>query len=255
MRIDCHMHLSRGKQRWGYAAAQAVDAARRLGIDRFCASNLATGIYVEADAVSRLNDPVLKAMRDFPDTVMGYCFVHPGWVRQAQDEITRCVVDGGMMGIKLYHQHFMDEPVMGPIIERCIDLGIPILMHASYATDAALRERQPRLSHAQHFVRAAQRYPEALLIHGHLPGGGDWEWGLKWLRQAPSVYVDTSGSVIDQGVIERMVRELGAERLLFGTDMQYERGVGKILDARITARQKRLIFGENMARVLSRRQA
>jgi predicted TIM-barrel fold metal-dependent hydrolase len=244
------MHLG---DAWGFDNAEAVEAARRIGIDQFCASNPATGPRVEPKAVRTLNNAVLKAMRRFPETVLGYCYVNPGWVRETQDEITRCIVDSGMMGIKLYHQYAIDEPVLFPVIERCIDLGVPILMHASYCTDAAECARQPRMSNAEHFFRAAQRYPDALLIHGHLPGGGDWEWGIKWLRKAPTVYVDTSGSVIDQGMIERMARELGAERLLFGTDMQYERGVGKVLDACLTERERRLVFGENMARVLARR--
>jgi len=251
MRIDCHMHLSHQPKRWGFTPAQAVVAARRLGIDRFCACDVSTDLYVEPKAIRRMNSFILKAMRQFPDAILGLCFIHPGHVRHAQDEITRCVVDGGMAGLKLYHQHFMDEPVVFPVIERCIDLGVPILMHASHVTDPKALSQQPRLSDAMHFHRAAQRYPEAMLIHGHLPGGGDWEWGIKWLRKTPSVFVDTSGSVIDQGVIERMVAELGTRRILFGTDMQYERGVGKLLSARITDSQRRAVFGENMARILA----
>jgi len=92
-----------------------------------------------------------------------------------------------------------------------------------------------------------------MLICAHIGGGGDWEWQVKTLREAPSVYLDTSGSVIDQGMIERAVRDLGAGRLLFATDMNLCRGVGKLLDARITAAQRRRIFGENFLKILARR--
>jgi len=54
-------------------------------------------------------------------------------------------------------------------------------------------------------------------------------------------------------MIEKAVRDLGAERLLFATDTMSERGVGKILDADITQRQKEMIWGGNMQRILNMR--
>jgi predicted TIM-barrel fold metal-dependent hydrolase len=158
-----------------------------------------------------------------------------------------------MIGVKLYHQYKISEPVQFPLIERCVALGVPILMHAGYPATPELRERQPRLSTGEDFEDVAKRYPEAMLICGHIGGGGDWERQLKGLRGAPSVFVDTSGSVIDAGIIERSVRELGAERLLFACDGSMERGLGKILDADITPRQRRVIFAENFLGILGRR--
>jgi predicted TIM-barrel fold metal-dependent hydrolase len=67
------------------------------------------------------------------------------------------------------------------------------------------------------------------------------------------VYLDTSGSVIDEGMIEIAVREFGAERLLFGTDMTMEGGVGKIFGADITEEQREMIFWKNMKGILERR--
>ena len=67
------------------------------------------------------------------------------------------------------------------------------------------------------------------------------------------MFLDTSGSVIDQGMVERCVRDLGVQRLLFGTDMNLARGVGKLLDARMTERQRERIFGLNFSKLLRRR--
>ncbi len=49
-------------------------------------------------------------------------------------------------------------------------------------------------------------------------GGGDWKYMCKKLREAPSAYVDTSGSVTDEGMFEFAVKQLGAGRMLFATD-------------------------------------
>jgi len=96
-------------------------------------------------------------------------------------------------------------------------------------------------------------YPEAMFIEAHIGGGGDWERSIKQLRHAPSVYLDTSGSVIDEGMVEMAARELGVGRLLFGTDMTMEGGVGKISGADLTDAQKDRIFWRNFQKILDRR--
>ena len=93
-----------------------------------------------------------------------------------------------------------------------------------------------------------------MIIEAHIVGGGDWEWSLKVLRDAPpSIFLDTSGSVLDAGAIERCVREFGDERLLFATDMTMEGSVARILDAEITDEQRERIFWRNFQAVLDRR--
>ena len=99
----------------------------------------------------------------------------------------------------------------------------------------------------------SRRYPEAMLICAHVCGGGDWEWTIKALRNAPGAYLDTSGSVIDEGVIEMAAGVLGAGRLLFGCDMSMTAGVGKIRAARLSARDKDRILAANMQEILGRR--
>ena len=252
MRIDCHNHGSFAVKRWP-AAADMVKTMQRLGISQVCCSHPVTRKTAAPEEVEAANDDVLAAMNAFPNVILGQCYVNPGHARHAQDEITRCVVDGGMVGVKLYYQYRMDDPVQYPIIERCIDLGVHILMHAAHPTDPADIAMQPLAASAEQFIPVAKRYPEAMLICGHIGGGGDWEWQLKALRETPSVYLDTSGSVIDRGMIERCVRDVGVDRMLFGTDMNLTRGVGKLLDARLTERRRARIFGENFCSILAKR--
>ena len=140
-----------------------------------------------------------------------------------------------------------------PVVELAIELGVPILQHAGHAHYPV--PAQPRITDGGHLSELSCRYPEAALICGHVCGGGDWEWTIKALRNAPGVYLDTSGSVIDEGVIEMATQVLGVDRLLFGCDMSMTAGVGKIRSARLSARDKRKILGENMDRMLRKRGA
>jgi predicted TIM-barrel fold metal-dependent hydrolase len=246
------MHVNGGGRTWGWEDDERIiEAADRLGIDRLCCSIPVTRGMPTMAEVRDCNDGVLKAMRRFPDRIMGYCFVVPGY-RESSAEIDRCL-DRGMIGIKLYNQYKIWDPAVHPVIEKAIEERVPILEHAGYPTSPEGWKAQPNMSHAGDFVCAARLYPEAMLIEGHIGGGGDWEWAIRQLRQAPSVYLDTSGSVIDEGMVETAARELGVERLLFGTDMTMEGGVGKILGADLSEAQKERIFWKNVRRILDQR--
>lgn len=249
MKIDCHMHVNGNGVQWGWADNERIiEAADLLGIDQLCCSIPVTRAMPTMAQVQACNDGVLAAMRWAPDRILGYCYVCPGYAASV-GEIDRCL-DLGMIGVKLYNQYKIWDPAVHPVIEKAIERRVPILMHAGYPTSPEEWVAQPNMSHAGDFVRAAQLYPEAMLIEAHVGGGGDWEWAIKELRQAPSVYLDTSGSVIDEGMVEMAARELGIGRLLFGTDMTMEGGVGKILAAELTVAQRERVFWKNMKAIL-----
>lgn len=253
-KIDAHMHVSGppGYLDFGQSHAKVVACADRLGIDQMWVSvPINGGRFASIEEVRACNDCVLEAMRQFPDRYIGYCFVIPGY-RESLDEIERCL-DAGMSGIKLYNQYKYSEPVLDPIAEKAIEHGIPILGHAGHICDEPTKIAQPRCSDAADFVALAKRYPEVMLIEGHISGGGDWEWSIRELRDAPNVYLDTSGSNVDDRTIEMCVDMLGAERVLFATDMSMEAGVGKIMSAELTDEQFELVWWKNMQNIRDRR--
>jgi predicted TIM-barrel fold metal-dependent hydrolase len=192
-------------------------------------------------------------MARFPGRVLGYVFVNPGYTKEALEEVRRYVGDHGFMGIKLYNDYRATEPVLYPLVELAIELRIPILHHAGHAT--WLPQPQPRISDAGHLAELAARYPETMLICAHICGGGDWEWTAKALRRAPGVYLDTSGSVIDDGTVETAVAMMGADRLLFACDMSMTASMGRIRGAEIREEDRKKILGGNMQRILDRRRA
>ncbi|MEK7405260.1 MAG: amidohydrolase family protein [Acidobacteriota bacterium] len=252
MVIDCHAHLThRSRASWQEDDRKLIEAADKLGIDQLCCSLLTPRRPATAEGFRECNQWVAEAMRRFPGRVLGYCYVNPGYGREALAEIRRCVEERGFAGVKLYNEYRITEPVVWPIIELTIELRVPILHHAGHAHSFV--EGQPHISDGGHLSEVARRYPEAMLICGHVCGGGDWEWTIKALRNAPTVCLDTSGSVIDEGVIEMAARVLGADRLVFGCDMSMTAGVGKLRAASLSAADKQKILGGNMQRLLARR--
>ncbi len=255
-KIDVHNHVlddvHQPNANW-MRVESMVKTAERLGIVKLCCSKPITGGRMASiDEVRSANDAVLAAMKRFPEIISGFCFVQPGNGQAGLDEIVRCV-EGGMIGVKLYNQFKYTEPIVFPVAEKCIELGIPMLGHSAHLTDRKTREAQPKTSDSLDFCQLAGRYPELKLILGHINGGGDWEWAIKALRDCPSVYVDTSGSVLENDTIETCVRELGIRRILFATDQTMEGCVGKVLSARLTMEEREIIFSRNADRLFNRK--
>jgi predicted TIM-barrel fold metal-dependent hydrolase len=257
-KIDAHMHVCGGGQRFlGCDVESVIDAADRLEIEQLaCSIPITGGRWATLADVRACNDGLLEAMRRYPKRILGYCFLNPGFGREALAELDRCVLRERMLGVKLYNQYKINDPVVFPIIERTIELAVPILVHAARLIRPDDIVQQPLTSDAADFVNVGGRYPEAMIIHGHIAGGGDWQWTLKVLRDAPpSIYLDTSGSVMDAGLLERSVRDFGEDRLLFATDMTMEGNVARVRDAAITELQREKIFFRNFEAIRARRKA
>ena len=250
--IDCHAHLHHhGNAKYAEKDRQLIEAADKLGIHRLCCSILTPARPATADGFRACNRWLAEAAARFSDRVWGYCYVNPECGREAVDEIRRCVDERGFIGVKLYNEYTINDPAVRPVIEKCIELDVPILEHAghSHVNKAA----QPNISDAAHFAAAAREYPEAKLICGHIGGGGDWEWETKGLRDAgPNVTADISGSVTDEGLVEYAIEIMGADRLLFATDMSVTAGVGKFMSAKMSSEDREKIASGNFLRLVGR---
>lgn len=247
-KIDSHNHIIDDPRK-------VIAAADRLEIEKIAISLpiVRPSQPSTPEAFRAVNDQVLRAMKDYPSRFLGQCFINPQYQRESLEEINRCL-DAGMIGVgEVYTQVRINDPLYYPIIEKCIELKAPLLCHAEHGRKDIRDPELPGASKAEDFAEAGRRYPEAMLIYGHIGGGGDWEYACKTLRSAPTVYADTSGSVTDEGMVDFAVKCLGVHRLLFATDMNFETGVGKILAARLTEEQRRQIFFDNFNEILRKR--
>ncbi|HEY1109087.1 MAG TPA: amidohydrolase family protein [Opitutaceae bacterium] len=257
-KLDAHHHVfslvNRPNADWT-EVENLIEAADLLGIEKlFCSKPVTAGSMANIDVVRDANDAVIAAMKRHPGRIVGYCFVQPGNGAAALEEIDRCL-DAGMIGVKLYNQFKFTAPEVFPVAEKCIQRRIPFLGHSAFLTDPRTLALQPKTSHALDFCALSKRYPELILIMGHVNGGGDWEWAIKGLRECDNVFIDTSGSVLEDQTIELCVKHLGHKRVIFATDGTMEGSVGKVLAAELTAGQREDIFWRNFQKILDRRAA
>ena len=250
--IDCHIHLQCADGQYDEAQVQECLAlADRAGIDRMVyLFNLGSGGLdpQEADLVAS-NDIGIELVRRHPDRFASFCYLNPSLpVEFSLAEIDRCIANGPMAGIKLWISVHADDARLDPIMERAAELHVPVLHHAWYkATEFAFNESTPA-----EIATLARRHPSVDIIMAHLAGGG-WR-GVRDIRDCPNVVVDTSGAQPHAGLVEYAVAELGAERVVFGSDWpirDFAVQRARVDGANLTGAQRSLILGGTMERLLS----
>ena len=255
--IDMHNHVWYDKE--GKLDIPGVHrlltSAERLGIEKVCVSLPLLTDRVTPEEFRRANDTVFEAL-EISDRLMGFVFVDPFYQDEARSEIIRCV-ERGMAGVKLYHQFTIDDDAQKTVCDTAAELGVPVLMHAGLGRDPETCSQQPRLSNAQHFLNALEKFPDTTFIQGHIGGGGDWEWNLQVLRGIDSdrYFIDLSGSVTDAEIVRRTIDAVGVERVLWATDMSMEEGVAKLDAAQLSEDELHLILHKNFERILAKREA
>lgn len=194
------------------------------------------------------NDTAIDLARRHPGKVFGYAVPYPHEPQRARDELDRAM-DAGLVAIKLH-----------PAIHRCsiYDPGY------SVAWEVARERHTFILSHTWHnspecapklFVDMAKQYPDVPIILGHsggVPAGFREAIGLA--QQYPNLYLDTCGSYVTGAWVRRMVQEVGADRVVYGTDLPFidsRYGLGKVALSGLAPDQLRLVLGLNAKRLLA----
>ncbi len=128
---DVHTHLSgvpgnTPEERLG----KLLEFADRMGIARLCVFMGMRWVYDPSPAELRQqNDDVLRAVRRFPDRAFGFVYLNPKHTQASLDELSRCVRDGPMVGVKLWVAERCNAPTLDPILERATELKAVVLPH------------------------------------------------------------------------------------------------------------------------------
>jgi predicted TIM-barrel fold metal-dependent hydrolase len=228
---------------------ELIRYADRIGVERFVLSmGFPFIVDPSPDELRAQNDQVLRAIRQFPDRALGFVYLNPAHVEFSLAELDRCVRDGPMVGVKLWIARHCNVPELGPIVERAAALKAVVFQHTWFKRGGGL----PGESTPLELAELARRHPRAALICGHI--GGDWERGIRAIRAFPNVLADVSGSDPTSGMVEMAVREMGAGRVLFGSDSgarSFASQLAKVVGAEIPAGARDLILGGNLRRILA----
>lgn len=250
MICDFHCHLiSAGKGNTPTERARRlIEIGDRFKIERYVVH---MGLRFITDPnpaeLRQQNNEVLEALSAFPDRLFGFVYLNPKHVQASLDELERCVADGPMVGVKLWVAQSCADPAIDPIIKRAAELNAVIFQHSWYKTSGnGSGESTPH-----DVATLANRFPEVPLVCGHT--GGNWELGIPAIRAHRNVSIGIAGSDPTAGFVEMAVRELGAKRVIFGSDApgrSFASQLAKVQGADISDREKDLILGGNFKTIL-----
>ena len=145
------------------------------------------------------------------------------------------------------HETPLTSPAYEPFIELAKGRNVPVLAHGQADTPYSGLER---------FDAVATRHPELKLIVGH---SGLWAYGFPRAAEIAAshenVHLDTSGSRITGRDLQRLVREAGREKVLFGSDaifLDQRHAVGMATKAPLKDDERRAVLHDNAQRLLRR---
>ena len=134
------------------------------------------------------------------------------WVRPGgpgPDDVRKRLA-GGAVGLKLhpsFDEYPADTPGLDPFLEVAAEAGVPVTVHTA-----------PGPSDPDLIRRLAERFPTVPFVLYHtflgLPEGR--RRAARHAQQVPNLYLETSWCRADE--VRRLIDEVGAERVLFGSD-------------------------------------
>ncbi|BBH22817.1 hypothetical protein Back11_41620 [Paenibacillus baekrokdamisoli] len=242
--IDAHIHLSGSDLH-----PDTLAEGERLGIRHFVGSCLGEFQFQPSfEEVYRANQDMAGVIRRYSNRVSGYCYVNPRHGEQAISDFRHRIEDDSMIGIKLWVATYCNDPLVFPFVEQAIAYRAPILIHAWRKTVGQLAYE----STAFHVADLAERYPEANIIMAHM--GGQVESAMNTIAPYSNVRIDTSGTPIGTAEVMIAVERLGADRVIFGSDLPIAclaSNIGKVIGAGLSPQQLELVMGGNMEKILA----
>ena len=231
------------------------------------------------------NDAASAAHVKYPTRLVGLLTLPMLYPDRAVDELNRASKLPGMRGVYMgtnIDHHDLDDPLFEPVFARIEALELPIFLHPLQVVGGA-RTAPFYLSNllafpfdtaiaACHLIFGGvlDRHPKLqfslphgggvlLMLMGRIDHGATVRPEIEKLRlpRPPSHYLQrfTFDTVVHKkSIMEFVLGEVGAERIMIGSDYCFDMGYDRPLEfldqVNLTSAQKRMILGENAARIL-----
>lgn len=225
----------------------------RMGVERVISLDVARpGITEETLAQN------LALLDKWKHRMSGIIRVDPSRLDETLGLMRRLIQNGPCIGIKYSGRNAEDidcsHPNNDPIIRLAAELGAVVYIHTwilvggeprTYAGGMKRGESTP-----MDVAVLASRFPDVPLICGH--SGGDWELGIRAIREHPNVLFEFSGGDSWNGVGDMALKELGADRLVWGShapSRSFATELSKIYSSEMSKAQRKAALGTNLRRI------
>lgn len=245
--VDGHTHFAGpGKGLPPNTVEELLSVMDRNGIDAVvtCAPYSSIG---EDRTYDEVNGFIVESMKATPKRIVGFIRVNPHLQEHALKSIKTGISSQGFRGVKYHPRNeafaINNEELTFPLAELASKLRVPILIHTGEPDTYGFA--QPTL-----VGDLADHFPDLILIIGHM-GKRLFEDAILVARWFENVILETSFR--NPRDIARAVRRVGADRVIYGSDMPFglpEIEMMKVRVCEITEEEKEMVLGANVKRIL-----
>lgn len=247
--IDQHVHV-------GLRPARSTTASSSYMADELLANMDANGVdmvvaFPKANPHTDYrveNERITGWMKDYPTRIVAFARINPYFGAKAVADI-REYAAAGVRGLKIHPirdfsgNRVNDPELMFPIIEAAQAANLLVLVHSGEWWNCS-----PSL-----IADLARNFPKTNFVMAHSAGFGGHQEAIAVARHQDNLYVDTASNGYPD-ITSNVVRALGPERVLYGSDhptLPFGFELGKIVKyANLNSEQLDLILGRNLARLL-----
>ncbi|MEY4941637.1 MAG: hypothetical protein RIQ93_3372 [Verrucomicrobiota bacterium] len=228
----------------------------RMGIERSIAQEIGGTLDFPFEPAPQ-EDEILKILERDKDRLSGRTPIDPNFPEKSCEKVEKWIRRGPCIAIKYAGRNTgvrCNHPNNDPIFRLAEDIGCHVYIHSFLVVGGtpkrvggATREGEAT---PMDVVEIARRFPNVQVVCGHT--GGDWELGIRCIRPYANILMEYAGSDPHSGMLEYGVRELGADRLVWGghgPSRSYATEIGKVLDADISRADRMKVFGGNLRRI------
>jgi predicted TIM-barrel fold metal-dependent hydrolase len=242
MIIDFELYYhSAGEVAVGPAAeVDRLDAlCRDAGVDR--------AVLMPAPSFRPRNRLVADALGAAPRSrgrFVGCALVNPHFGEDAVAELERAVREWGFRAAKLMptlHAVGLAGPLAHPVMRKARELTIPVTIHSGESP-----------AHPLEIGLLAEAFPDVPVVMDHMGYRNHVGAAIAAAKRTSNLYLMTT-AVMEPHCIRDAVRELGADRVVFGSNGPSVPPAVQLLVIRqveLSAADERKVLGENAARLL-----
>lgn len=176
--------------------------------------------------------------------LLGYVVINPNYPEVSREEAKLYLSNRKFVGVKIhpdYSGQLINSEANKSLLKSFLRYNKPLLVHGWGK------------SGADAVAEVGNEFANLKIIMGHM-GGSEWKEGIRVAKSANNIYLEPCCSYPDKGKIEQAVGEVGANRILFGSDLTLINPafvIGMIEDADISDEDKEKVFYKNAKALFS----
>lgn len=247
MIIDAHAYIGFSHRRYPPRLRSTDELVRcmdRFGIEQACVSST-QAIQYDFKAGNR---ELKRETERFPGRFIRFCVVHPRYWGEVRDELVQCVTEWGFQGLCLYplEQGFPADCLsVKELMVIAAELGIPVAIHSS----------EDDVAHPRRIGSLAGAFPSVPILMYHMGRVMAFHDAIETAVEHSNIILDTTDVTHHDGVVEKAVRMVGADRVVWGSNLPISYpgpNLKRIMIARISEEERGMILGGNMEALLRR---